>query len=134
MKSSSSLAHLVSLWIPVLLWAGLIFGLSSIAGLRSSFPSNIDFILRKFAHATEFGILSALLYRALSQQGNHLSPRRLFLAFLLAALYAASDEWHQGFVQDRVPAWHDVGIDAIGAFIGADVLRHWYAHKAKQSR
>jgi VanZ family protein len=45
------------------------------------------------------------------------------VAFALAVLYAASDEFHQTFVEGRVGAIHDVAIDAIGAAIGIALYR-----------
>ena len=43
-------------------------------------------------------------------------------AWLLATLYAATDEWHQSFVEARGPALLDVGIDSAGALTGALVM------------
>ncbi|MCJ7831586.1 MAG: VanZ family protein [Dehalococcoidia bacterium] len=39
----------------------------------------------------------------------------LTLSFVLAALYAASDEYHQGFVPGRDASWADWGLDVAGA-------------------
>lgn len=121
-----------SLWIPVLIWAGLIFALSAVAGLQSGFPTGVDLLLRKLAHAAEFAILAALLVRALSNDGTRLGKNVLWLSFLLSVVYAMSDEWHQGFVADRVPSLLDVGIDCLGALAGTDLMRHWYLRKQKQ--
>ena len=44
--------------------------------------------------------------------------RRPALAVALAALYAVSDEIHQTFVEGRVGAPLDVGIDTLGALVG----------------
>ena len=49
--------------------------------------------------------------------------RRLLVAWLLAALYAASDEWHQSFVPGHSPAVTDVVIDTCGALTGLLVWR-----------
>jgi VanZ family protein len=62
--------------------------------------------LRKMAHMVEFGILYGLIRRA----GP--APRK---AFLLTVLYAAFDETHQCFVENRVGSLSDVGVDALGA-------------------
>jgi VanZ family protein len=40
------------------------------------------------------------------------------LAFALATLYAASDEFHQTFVRGRMGSPIDVAIDAIGVVAG----------------
>ncbi len=99
-------------WVPVVLWAGLIFYLSSIPSLNSGLGV-WDFVLRKCAHVFEYAVLSFLLARAL---GRSFGITRKVLAWtaMLALLYAASDEYHQTFVPGRGPSVHDVVIDSIG--------------------
>ena len=92
----------------MLVWAGVIFALSSIPSL-STHLGTWDLILRKAAHLTEYAILAALLRRATGSYG---------WAFGLALAYAASDEYHQTFVQGRHGSPIDVGIDAIGISLG----------------
>ena len=55
---------LVGLWLPVLVWAALIFVLSSIPDLGTGL-GGWDLVLRKLGHAAEFALLGALLVRAL---------------------------------------------------------------------
>ena len=102
----------LSLWIPVVLWAGLIFGLSSIASLNTG--TQYDYVLRKTGHVTEFAILAMLLWRALRDE---------LPAFFAAVLYAASDEVHQAFVRGRHGSPVDIGIDSVGIAIGLLLLR-----------
>jgi VanZ family protein len=104
--------RILSLWLPVVVWAAVIFALSSIPSLSSGLGT-WDLVLRKLAHAAEFALLAALLLRALA---------RPWLAFLFALAYAASDELHQHFVRGRVGAPRDVAIDAGGALIGLALL------------
>src|SRR5437870_4376304 len=98
----------VSLWLPVVAWAGLIFALSSIPHLSSGLGT-WDTVLRKCAHVTEYAILGALLLRALGRE---------LPAFLAALAYAASDELHQHFVHGRHATPVDVGFDAVGIVAG----------------
>jgi VanZ family protein len=98
----------VSLWLPVVLWAGLIFGLSSIPSLSSGLGT-WDLVLRKCAHLTEYAILGALLFRALGRE---------LPAFLAAVAYAATDELHQHFVHGRHASPVDVAIDTAGVLLG----------------
>ncbi len=98
----------VSLWLPVVAWAAVIFALSSIPHLSSGLGT-WDTVLRKCAHVTEYAILSALLLRALG---------RALPAFLAALAYAASDELHQHFVRGRHSSGVDVAIDAAGILVG----------------
>lgn len=100
--------------LPPVVWAGVIFGLSSIPSLESGLRLIWDVVLRKIAHAVEFGILGILLVRAFAPQ----TRRSLTIAFILATLYAASDEWHQTFVANRTGSWVDVLIDALGVLLG----------------
>ncbi|MDX6512351.1 MAG: hypothetical protein QOE36_1855 [Gaiellaceae bacterium] len=105
-------SRVISVWLPVLAWAGLIFALSSIPDLGTGLGT-WDLVLRKFAHATEFAILGALLLRALGRVGP---------AVFVAVLYAASDELHQHFVAGRHAAPLDVAIDSAGVLLGIALL------------
>ena len=60
------------LWLPVALWACLIFGLSAIPDLGTGLGT-WDLVLRKVAHFCEYAILGALLLRALAR--NRPAPR-----------------------------------------------------------
>jgi VanZ family protein len=104
---------MTSRWLPVLVWAGVIFAFSSIPSL-STHLGTWDYVLRKLAHMTEYAILAVLLRRATGQAG---------WAFALTVAYAASDELHQTFVRGRHGSPIDVGIDAAGALIGLAVVR-----------
>jgi len=109
---------MASRWLPVLVWAGVIFALSSIPSLNSGLGT-WDFVLRKCAHMTEYAILAVLLVRATGSYA---------WAFALAVAYAATDEVHQLFVRGRHGSAVDVAIDALGAVIGLAVvsrLRPW---------
>ncbi len=105
-------ASRVALWGPVLLWAALIFALSSIPNLGTELGT-WDLLLRKLGHFAEFGVLGALLLRAL---GN--AP----VAVVLGSLYALTDEAHQAFVPGRVASPLDWTIDAAGVLAGVAVL------------
>jgi len=100
--------QVLRLWAPVVLWAGLIFALSSVPDLGTGL-GGWDLLLRKLAHAGEYAILGALLVRALRRPGA---------AVALGVLYAVSDEVHQSFVAGRMGSALDVGIDAVGVVCG----------------
>ena len=95
-------------WAPVVLWAAVIFALSSIPSLGTGLGV-WDTILRKLAHTVEYAVLGALLLRATG---------RVDLTFALGVLYAASDEFHQTFVPGRHGSPVDVAIDAVGITVG----------------
>ncbi len=75
-----------------------------------------DLVLRKLAHASTYGALTLLWFRALGP----ITPRALAAAAAISLLYAISDEYHQSFVAGRHGSPLDVGIDAIG--IGAAII------------
>lgn len=80
----------------------------------SSLPSFdwADFIIKKGAHMLGYGLLAlAYLY------AFRLDSAKLKFAWVLAALYAISDEYHQTFVFGRNGTWIDVLIDGAGAAI-----------------
>src|SRR5438874_10808930 len=98
----------LALWMPVIVWAAVIFALSSIPSLSTGLGT-WDTILRKGAHVTEYAILGALLLRALGREP---------LALAAGIGYAATDELHQHFVRGRHASPLDVGIDAAGVALG----------------
>lgn len=85
------------------------------------------FATRKSAHAAEYALLAVLIYRALQLSSPEDVQKRTWtltlFAWLLAILYAASDEWYQSFVPSRTAALGDVLIDSTGAASGLFVLR-----------
>ena len=98
----------VSLWLPVIVWAAVIFAFSSIPSLGTGLGV-WDTILRKGAHMTEYAILGLLLLRALGRE---------LPAFALGIAYAITDEIHQHFVRGRHASPIDVLIDTAGLAIG----------------
>ena len=106
---------MASRWLPVVIWAAVIFAFSSVPSLNSGLGT-WDTILRKGAHMTEFAILALLLVRATGS---------LAWACGLALAYAASDEVHQLFVRGRHGSPVDVAIDAAGIAIGLAALVRW---------
>ena len=111
----------LSLWLPVLAWALVIFAFSSVPHLGTDLGV-WDTILRKLAHTTEYAVLGALLVRALGRPGP---------AFALGVLYAASDELHQTFVPGRHGSPVDVAIDSVGIALG---IAAWWRFGGRWTR
>ncbi|MDP2735327.1 MAG: VanZ family protein, partial [bacterium] len=90
------------LWGPVILWAVLIYYLSSISGLAVG-EGAVDLWTRKPAHIGEYAVLFALVFRAIRGSfGNSWKLWEVHLgAGVLTFAYAISDEIHQGFVPTR---------------------------------
>ena len=95
-----------------MLWAALIFVLSSIPALSTGLGA-WDVVLRKLAHLTEYAVLGFLLARAVPE----------LPAFAIGVAYAVSDELHQHFVPGRAGVPLGVAIDAVGLAAGILFLR-----------
>jgi hypothetical protein len=101
-------------WLPVFLWAAVIFTLSSIEQVTVSQFFIWDFIAKKVAHVSEYAFLYLLLFRA--------TGRNYLLSFIVTIIYAISDEVHQSLVPGRTAAIYDLGFDLSGANIAGYVL------------
>ena len=120
-SSSISFLKILSAFSPVLIWAGVIFLLSSQRTLPGLQLNTLDFIAKKTAHIVEYCILFFLLHRALFLIFPQHKKYIWLIAFVLCLLYAISDEWHQSFVNGRTASARDVGFDMLGvslAFLG----------------
>jgi VanZ family protein len=105
----------LSVWLPVVVWAAVIFVFSSIPSLSTGLGT-WDTLLRKAAHMTEYAILGALLLRALGRE---------LPALLVGIAYAVTDEIHQHFVEGRHASAIDVALDSVGVAVGIYLLRLW---------
>lgn len=109
-------------WIQSVLWMSMMFGMSTDIGssnnssrfigpflrwlipqIRAETIADIQFYVRKFAHVTEYGILALLLWRAVtaSRLPGRLNKKPYFLAWIVALIFAISDELHQSFYASR---------------------------------
>lgn len=82
---------------------------------QEDFAKEIDLLVRKSAHASEYAVLGAL---AVCTFVAYDKKKYGLWAFGLCVLYASSDEFHQLFVSGRTGSPIDVGIDSFGALIG----------------
>jgi VanZ family protein len=105
-------SRLTTTLLPPLALMALIFVFSAQPDLNSGLGT-IDLIGRKIVHATEYGLLTFLWWRAL---------RNIPLAAAIAVAYACTDELHQHFVQGRHGTPVDVAIDALGAAVAAMLI------------
>ncbi len=109
---------LYAYWLPVFLWMGIIFLLSSRQSVSVSAEYLLNFLFFKTLHLIEYAVLFTLFTRAIHQS---LSSKKVVnpyaAAFVLTVLYAATDEFHQQFVPSRQGSPRDVIIDGIGAGI-----------------
>jgi len=126
-------------WLPLFIWLGVIFVGSTevmsaeqtsrfvVPFLRWLKPDIsietvvfIHFLIRKLGHLTEYAILAMLFWRGVYRGMNlRMKISILFLlAWLAAAIFAVTDEFHQSFVPSRTASPIDMMIDICGAMIG----------------
>jgi VanZ family protein len=110
----------LDLWFPPIVFMGVIFAFSAQPSLDSGLGL-VDQIGRKLIHFAEYALLCFLWWRALVTVTS--ADRALVLAFLLATGYAATDEFHQTFVDGRHGSTVDWLIDSAGAGAAALTLR-----------
>ena len=104
------------LWLPVLLYAGAIFTLSS---FPISFPPGFKIhYLDKVLHAIEYGILGFLLARAfLKASPPYCQKSFQAWAVVIAICYGFTDEIQQLYVPTRETSSIDLLFDGVGAMI-----------------
>lgn len=102
-----------------------ILGLFYPDGVPEQVRESYSFFVRKAAHMTEYAVLAVLWFRFFTVL---ISWKHLLIAVVslaLCLLCAAADEFHQTFVAGRSGNGTDVGIDFLGACIGAAVCLAW---------
>ncbi|MCC6259595.1 MAG: VanZ family protein [Anaerolineales bacterium] len=98
-------------WLPAILMMTVIFLFSSRSSTELPNFLSWDYVVKKASHAIGYGLLALSFFYALGFQVKY-----LWLAWLLAILYSATDELHQSFVPGRHSSISDVLIfDNIGA-------------------
>lgn len=108
------LFKILSLWIPLAGYLGLIYYFSSLSRLNFKLPT-ADFPL----HIIEYFILSILILRAINSGIRKKAGLTvILLSFAFAIAYAILDEIHQSYVPNRTPSVLDLAADTIGAFLG----------------
>ncbi len=142
----------VKYWLPVIVWACVISGLSTdtfssehtsvfiVPALRWLFPhATIETIklmhavIRKMVHFTEYFVLSFLLMRALRGQNRGWKLRWAIWAIVIAAGYACFDEFHQSFVPSRSASPWDALLDAMGASVAQLASWLWNLKKGRST-
>ena len=132
-------------WWPALLWAAIIFTLSTdsfssdhtsriiVPVLRWLFPSfsthlihEIHHFIRKTAHFTEYFVFCVLIFRGV--RGDRAGWRWTWAlaALSIAAGYSALDEIHQAFVASRTASPWDSLLDSVGAFVASVLIFLWF--------
>jgi VanZ family protein len=136
-------------WLSAIAWAGLIASMSTDTFskdhtslvilpllhflLPRATPEGLDtlhFLIRKSAHLFEYFVFGMLLFRAVRSPARGWNVRWAASALFLAAMYAASDEFHQVFVPSRGPSVYDALLDTVAAAAAQLVLWLWLRRSA----
>ena len=110
-----SIVRRVWFWAPPVLYMTAIFHFSS---EPQPLPALTEHVWDKLLHFTEYAGLGLLFCRAL--RSERLSWRAaIVVAGLAAAMYGATDEWHQSLVPFRDSSVRDWIVDLLGGSVGA---------------
>jgi len=114
-------------WFPAVLVMGSIFWFSSQPSDALPVFSWADTIIKKSGHVLGYALLAFSYFYALGVE-----PKRRWLAWLLAMLYAVTDEFHQSFVRGRHPSVWDVLIfDNLGALLSLWITGRYIKQKRR---
>ena len=117
---SGAMSGRITMWILNLVVPG--FGDFS-PEKQETIRSTVSFVVRKLAHFSEYALLGFSLMLHIAQIEKKIAVRLPWLwSWVAGTLYAASDEFHQGFVAGRGPSLRDVMIDSSGVIAGTLLL------------
>jgi VanZ family protein len=91
-----------------------------VSSLPNPVPGLVQTAGDKTLHALAYAGLAFLCGRAIGEEGAGWRST-LLLAFVVAAVYGATDEWHQMYVPGRGPSVYDWLADAGGSGAGAAI-------------
>ncbi|MBW2275201.1 MAG: VanZ family protein [Deltaproteobacteria bacterium] len=130
-----------SAWVPVALWALLVWGLGGdgfsasetsrfiVPAMRWLFPDmnareiwQLLYAIRKLAHVVEYAILAILVVRALWLGRRPSLAFSAALALAIVVTFAAADETRQGRSAARTGSHRDVLLDVSGGVVAIGLL------------
>ena len=116
-------------WIPSLFVMTTIFIMSSTPSTSLPSYGMWDMLIKKGGHMTGYGLLSVSILYGLDND-----RKKNWLAWLLAVLFALSDEFHQSFTPGRNPSLVDVFVfDGGGAALGLGIMAAWLKYQQRKS-
>jgi VanZ family protein len=94
--------------------------------------TQLHFLIRKAGHFGEYFLFSLLVLRGLRGGATGWRWSWAAWALLIAAGYAALDEFHQSFVPNRGASPWDVLLDSAGAVVAQAAARLWSGKSEKR--
>ena len=96
-----------------------------------------NYYIRKIGHFIGYFGLSLLLYRAwklslATRDQVSWSIESARIAFVMTALVACLDEWHQSYLASRTGTLWDVALDSSGALLAQIVIFLWSRYMAER--
>jgi len=133
---TSMINAFIKRWFPLILWLGVIFFFSANPDPYRFLPtawlkpfnvsdksiSNLDEVVGILVHLSEYFILGFLLFRTWTWDRS-IKQNDFTWVLVFVFLFALSDEIHQVFVPGRAFQFLDLGLDMIGATLGALCFR-----------
>jgi VanZ family protein len=132
-------------WWPALVWAAVIFSLSTdtfssehtasffepvvrwfVPSITADQFDIVHHYIRKAAHFAEYFLFCLLLYRGVRGARTGWRWSWALSALFIAAGYSALDEVHQAFVTSRMASPYDSLLDSVGAFAATAALYVWF--------
>lgn len=101
-------------WGPAIIMMIVIFAFSSLPSNEIPDLGHLNLSVKKGGHMVGYALLAQAFLWGMGKE----RPSAVLWAWLFAVLYAITDEIHQAFVPGRGAWVVDVGIDALGAFLG----------------
>lgn len=99
-------------WGPAVIWAGVIFALSSLDHPKIPGQPTLNFAVHKSVHLFLYSILFLTICRGFGF-------KRVLLSLALSAAYGVTDELHQSLLDTHNDFWVDsVGVDPTGGLVG----------------
>ena len=107
-------------WLPALALMGAI----AYSSHQSEWPGAVKGAPDWLLHGGVYAALAAALHFGCAKRLRPAPGERrcVWSAVLMASLYGASDEWHQGFIAGRDAAVGDWAADTVGAVLMAVLL------------
>ncbi|MGA1844072.1 MAG: VanZ family protein [bacterium] len=126
------LREFIKYWLPPILYAFIIFYLSS----QSSISVGPDIPhIDKLYHAGIYFVFALLLWRAFHYYSPpFLQKRAIWCALICTIIFGMSDEWHQLFVSFRHADIFDLLFDSVGASLAIIGVTWWNSGQKNEEK